>query len=1088
MVTKKIPTGFKLHQTLSKHTGIIARMAWSHDGGLLATPARDGTVRIWNPFTGELQKTFGEGDTGKRTVWFSSVAWSPNNQTLAVSSNDMTVWLWDVETGNLKWGLDGHQGPIYDVSWSADGSKIATASYDRTVRLWDPSSYELLWTLNGHSDRVLSVAWSPDGKLFASGGSDNTIRIWGGQVGLQQQILTGHAEAVTYLDWTPDGTVLASASLDNTIRIWDVKKGRLLHILESHSGGVVSASFSADGQILASKSKDNTVQLWRCNSWEPIARLDEISFFDGYANAMFHPQNALLASLGEGDSIVRIWELDIPYLLEDAIPADTVHYVNSKVVLVGDSGVGKTGLGLVLTGQSFQPTESTHGRHVWTLEEKTVTLSDGRKETRETLLWDLAGQPGYRLIHQLHLNEVAIALVVFSSLSAGDPFSGVRHWARALRQAQIAQSEPGWQMKTFLVAARMDRGGIGASQERIRTIIDELGFEGYFETSAKEGWDIPQLQKAIESSLEWHKLPKVSSTDLFQTIKEFLLTEKENERILTTFDALYRDFYLRYGNEIRLLTPSNGQDSATILRTQFATCIGRVESRGLIRRLSFGNLVLLQPELLDAYASAIVHTAREDIDGLGSVPEEVVITGRFRMSDDERIPDRAQEHLLLIATVEDLLRHEVALREASSGLSLLVFPSEFTKAHGDLPAPEGQAVFFSFKGSIHNVYATLAIRLSRSIIFVKEKMWRNGVVFRSRTGFHCGIMLTEIEEGKGEITVFFDGEADQETRFQFEEYVRIHLMRRALPDTVFRRRVFACSCGFVVTDQLANMRAERGFNWLHCPVCAQRVSLIDRTQHLTGIPSEVIPQIDQAADEKREIALTDSIFQGKLATADFDVMFCFHEQDKRFIKPIADQLKELGILSWPYSGLENIAFQTIQTKSVVFFLGRHGIGPGNTRSLYYFLRNMSHRGAKVIPALFRDAPLQTSQPSQITNDPWIDFQVTTPNPIELLVDRITEGRGKTSQRQRSVWVTLPTPSHEVPQIVNLRALFEAIEVNFDETQLRNLCSLLHIRYADLQKAGKGTFITEALISHCNRRGKIHELIVQCKKIIPSFVF
>ena len=48
------------------------------------------------------------------------------------------------------------------------------------------------------------------------------------------------------------------------------------------------------------------------------------------------------------------------------------------------------------------------------------------------------------------------------------------------------------------------------------------------------------------------------------------------------------------------------------LPAQFETCIGRVESRGLIRRLSFGNFVLLQPELLDAYASAFVNAVKEE--------------------------------------------------------------------------------------------------------------------------------------------------------------------------------------------------------------------------------------------------------------------------------------------------------------------------------------------------------------------------------------------------------------------------------------------------------------------------------------------
>ncbi len=61
------------------------------------------------------------------------------------------------------------------------------------------------------------------------------------------------------------------------------------------------------------------------------------------------------------------------------------------------------------------------------------------EEIREILLWDLAGQPGYRLIHQLHLDEVTLALIVMDALSETDPFAGVHHWDRALRAAQRSQ-------------------------------------------------------------------------------------------------------------------------------------------------------------------------------------------------------------------------------------------------------------------------------------------------------------------------------------------------------------------------------------------------------------------------------------------------------------------------------------------------------------------------------------------------------------------------------------------------------------------------------------------------------------------------
>src|SRR5207248_7222815 len=128
------------------------------------------------------------------------------------------------------------------------------------------------------------------------------------------------------------------------------------------------------------------------------------------------------------------------------------------------SGVGKSGLGLVLSRQQFVPTESTHGRIVWTFAKRELHLGDGRKEVRETLLWDLAGQPGYRVIHQLHLSEVAVALVVFDARSETDPLAGVVHWERALRAAHQRQGDEAVPLTKFLVSARADRGGVPVSK------------------------------------------------------------------------------------------------------------------------------------------------------------------------------------------------------------------------------------------------------------------------------------------------------------------------------------------------------------------------------------------------------------------------------------------------------------------------------------------------------------------------------------------------------------------------------------------------------------------------------------------------
>ena len=100
--------------------------------------------------------------------------------------------------------------------------------------------------------------------------------------------------------------------------------------------------------------------------------------------------------------------------------------------------------------------------------------------------------------------------------------------------------------------------------------------------------------------------------------------------------------------------------------------------------------MLLQPELLDAYASALVQAAKDEPDGLGFVAEEDALAGTLPA---RRTPsastDPRQEKLLLIATVEELLRHEVALKEITDRGVDLVFPSQFTRERPDAPRHPG---------------------------------------------------------------------------------------------------------------------------------------------------------------------------------------------------------------------------------------------------------------------------------------------------------------------------------------------------------------------------------------------------------------
>jgi len=287
---------------LTGHTGSVRAVAFSPDGATLASGGQDGTVRLWDPITGQQ---IGQPLTGHEGLVIK-VAFSPDGATLASASDDGTVRLWDPATGQqIGQPLTGHEGPVIEVAFSPGGATLASAGADGAVRLWDPATGQQigqpLTQLEGSFEEP---AFSPDSGMLASGGFNYPVRLWNLATGeLIGQLPSGPVVAVAF---SPDGATLASASFDGT-RLWNLATGEQIDRLPT--GPVFAVTFSPDGATLASAGDSGAVvRLWDTATGQQIGP-PLTGHTDVVTKMAFSPDGATLASASR-DGTVRVRNLN----------------------------------------------------------------------------------------------------------------------------------------------------------------------------------------------------------------------------------------------------------------------------------------------------------------------------------------------------------------------------------------------------------------------------------------------------------------------------------------------------------------------------------------------------------------------------------------------------------------------------------------------------------------------------------------------------------------------------------------------------------------------------------------------------------
>uniref|UniRef100_A0A8C5PYV5 COP1 E3 ubiquitin ligase n=1 Tax=Leptobrachium leishanense TaxID=445787 RepID=A0A8C5PYV5_9ANUR len=194
----------------------------------------------------------------------SCISWSSYHKNLLASSDyEGTVILWDGFTGQRSKVYQEHEKRCWSVDFNLmDPKLLASGSDDAKVKLWSTNLDNSVASIEAKAN-VCCVKFSPSSRYhLAFGCADHCVHYYDLRNTKQPiMVFKGHRKAVSYAKFV-NGDEIVSASTDSQLKLWNVSRPHCLRSFKGHINEKNFVGLASNGDYIACGSENNSLYLY----------------------------------------------------------------------------------------------------------------------------------------------------------------------------------------------------------------------------------------------------------------------------------------------------------------------------------------------------------------------------------------------------------------------------------------------------------------------------------------------------------------------------------------------------------------------------------------------------------------------------------------------------------------------------------------------------------------------------------------------------------------------------------------------------------------------------------------------------------